>query len=198
MRVRVVLGNLCCRESDFDHSGGAWRTGAWVSFVAALPGAFILAGFLPEMLIKHLRRGNREAGILLVPVILNALGIYAQLVVYIMSQIPSLAAKELVVARFFFQHTVGRFTLDVGTISGSLYILSLAIIIVLRATRMSRQQAMHESEMAAAREVQQIILPDALVQVPGFSIESAYVAGTAGGWGLLPDIACAGGLSACW
>jgi sigma-B regulation protein RsbU (phosphoserine phosphatase) len=91
-----------------------------------------------------------------------------------MSQIPSLAAKELLVARFFFQHTLGRFTLDVGTLSGSLYILSLAIIIVLRAARMSRQQAMLESEMAAAREVQQIILPEVAEHVPGFSIESAY------------------------
>jgi len=39
---------------------------------------------------------------------------------------------------------------------------------------MSRQQAMLESEMSAAREVQQIILPDAIEQMPGFSIESAY------------------------
>jgi serine phosphatase RsbU (regulator of sigma subunit) len=126
------------------------------------------------LLNKHFRRGNREAGILLVPVILNALGIYAQLVVYIMSQIPSLAAKTFVVAEFFFQHTLGRFTVGVGTLSGGLYILSLAIIIVLRSTRMSRLQAVHESEMAAAREVQQIILPDAKQEVPGFSIESAY------------------------
>jgi hypothetical protein len=174
MRVRVVLGIYVLVNLISIIQAAHGEQAAWVSFVAALPGAFILAGFLPEMLIKHLWRGNREAGILLVPVLLNALGIYAQLVVYVMSQIPSLAAKEVVVARFFFQHTVGRFTLDVGSISGSLYILSLAIIIVLRATRMSRQQAMLESEMAAAREVQQIILPDTMEQVPGFSIESAY------------------------
>jgi hypothetical protein len=175
MRVRVVLGIYVVVNLISIIQAAHGEQAAWVSFVAALPGAFILAGFLPEMLIKHLRRGNREAGILLVPVILNALGIYAQLVVYIMSQIPSLAAKEVVVARFFFQHMVGRFTLDVGSISGSLYILSLAIIIVLRATRMSRQQAMLESEMAAAREVQQIILPETTERIPGFSIESAYV-----------------------
>lgn len=175
MRVKVVLGIYVVVNLISIVQAANGVQASWVSFLAALPGAFILAGFLPEMLIKQLWRGNREAGILLVPVILNALGIYAQLVVYIMSQIPSLAAKELLVAKFFFQHTLGGITLDVGTISGVLYILSLAIIIVLRATRMSRQQAMLESEMAAAREVQQVILPDSIEQVPGFTIESAYL-----------------------
>ncbi|MGB3631940.1 MAG: PP2C family protein-serine/threonine phosphatase, partial [Terracidiphilus sp.] len=36
------------------------------------------------------------------------------------------------------------------------------------------QQALIESEMAAAREVQQIILPEPIERVPGYSIESAY------------------------
>jgi len=45
---------------------------------------------------------------------------------------------------------------------------------VLRSTRMSRQQALIESEMAAAREVQQIILPEPIERVPGFQIESVY------------------------
>jgi serine phosphatase RsbU (regulator of sigma subunit) len=65
--------------------------------------------------------------------------------------------------------------LDLNDLSNCLFVLSLAIIIVLRSTRMSRQQAFIESEMAAAREVQQIILPEQLERVPGFSIESAYV-----------------------
>ena len=71
--------------------------------------------------------------------------------------------------------TVGPFTLDLNNLSNCLFVLSLAVIIVLRSTRMSRQQAFIESEMAAAREVQQIILPEQLERVPGFSIESAYV-----------------------
>ena len=70
--------------------------------------------------------------------------------------------------------TLGPSLINTGSIDGCLFILSLAIIIVLRSTRISRQQALIESEMAAAREVQQIILPEQIESVPGFAIESAY------------------------
>jgi hypothetical protein len=39
---------------------------------------------------------------------------------------------------------------------------------------MSRQQALLESELAAAREVQQVILPEQVDAVPGFKVESIY------------------------
>jgi serine phosphatase RsbU (regulator of sigma subunit) len=50
----------------------------------------------------------------------------------------------------------------------------LAIIMVLRSTRISRQQAVLEGEVAAAREVQQVILPEQAEAVPGFAVDSAY------------------------
>jgi hypothetical protein len=39
---------------------------------------------------------------------------------------------------------------------------------------MSRQQALLESELAAAREVQQVIVPEQVEAVPGFNVESMY------------------------
>jgi serine/threonine protein phosphatase PrpC len=39
---------------------------------------------------------------------------------------------------------------------------------------MSRQQALLENELAAAREVQQVILPERAEAVPGFNVESVY------------------------
>jgi phosphoserine phosphatase RsbU/P len=175
VRTKAILGIFVIANLISTIQAAHGVLALWVAVLATLPGAFILAGFLPGLLVTHMRSGNREAGILLVPVILNAFGIYLSLVIYVMSQIPSLAAKALAFSNFLFHHKLGPLTLDVGTISATLYILSLAIIIVLRSTRMSRQQAMLESEMAAAREVQQIILPDTMEQVPGFSIETAYV-----------------------
>jgi len=50
----------------------------------------------------------------------------------------------------------------------------LAIIIVQRATRTSRQQTLLEGEMAAARQIQQIILPEQIETIPGFTVESVY------------------------
>ena len=46
--------------------------------------------------------------------------------------------------------------------------------VLLRSNRTSRQQALLESEMAAAREVQQAILPEQVESVPGFTAESEY------------------------
>jgi len=45
---------------------------------------------------------------------------------------------------------------------------------VLRSSSTSRRQAVLEGELEAAREVQQVILPDQIEIIPGFSIESAY------------------------
>ena len=51
---------------------------------------------------------------------------------------------------------------------------SLALIILIRSNRISRQQAVLESEIANAREVQQVILPEAIESIPGFHIECIY------------------------
>jgi serine phosphatase RsbU (regulator of sigma subunit) len=73
-----------------------------------------------------------------------------------------------------FQHPAGPFQLNLYQFTELFYLLSLAIIMVLRSTQVSRQQALLEGEMAAAREVQQVILPDEIETVPGFSVDSAY------------------------
>lgn len=145
------------------------------NLVMFVPQGALLAAVIPVLLIVHLRRGNREAGILLVPAIFSALTIYLNIIFYICTEIPALAKSADHLRTAIFNPTVGPFTFDLNDLSNCLFVLSLAIIIVLRSTRMSRQQAFIESEMAAAREVQQIILPEQLERVPGFSIESAYV-----------------------
>jgi serine phosphatase RsbU (regulator of sigma subunit) len=59
-------------------------------------------------------------------------------------------------------------------VSGILSSLSLAIIMLLRSTRMSRRQAILEGELAAARQVQQLLLPEQTETLPGFSVETVY------------------------
>ena len=144
------------------------------SLLADAPLLFLVAVVLPVLLIVHMRRGNREAGILLIPVLLQSLSIYVQVVLLVMSQIPALASITYRLSTLFFRFPVGPFLLTVEQPGALFYVLSLAIIIVLRSTRISRQQAMLESEMAAAREVQQVILPDQIETVPGFTVESIY------------------------
>ncbi|HVC46490.1 MAG TPA: SpoIIE family protein phosphatase [Terracidiphilus sp.] len=139
------------------------------------PLLFILYGVVPFLLFREWRRhGSREAGILLFPAILNSLSTYILIVGYFATFIPALGVAASQVNIAMSNLHIGFLGLPVAEVGFALSILSLAIIMVLRSTRTSRQQALMESEMAAAREVQQIILPDQIEPVPGFSIESVY------------------------
>jgi hypothetical protein len=151
--------------------GGVSRVWA---ILALFPLLFLVAGVVPALLIVHWRKGNREAGILLIPCILQSLAIYTQLVLFFASRVPALLASVNRVSAFLFVHAEGPFELNLYQFTELLYLLSLAIIMVLRSTRVSRQQAILEGEMAAAREVQQVILPDQIETFAGFSVDSAY------------------------
>ena len=151
--------------------GGVSRV--W-SIIALFPLVFLIAGVIPVLLVVHWRRGNREAGILLIPCILQSFTIYAQVVLFFLSQIPAMLPMVDRTNALLFQFPAGPFQLNLFQSTELFYLLSLAIIMVLRSTRVSRQQAILEGEMAAAREVQQVILPDEIETVAGFSVESAY------------------------
>jgi hypothetical protein len=159
---------------------GSWQTASGSgssigTLVSLTPELSLIAGIIPILLIVNWRRGNHEAGILLVPAVVSSLTIYVQLGIFIVGTIPALAGPAFRLQNAIFNWTVGPFTINANSIDGCLFVLSLAIILVLRSTRIAQQQAHLETEMAAAREVQQIILPEQLEHVPGFSIESAYV-----------------------
>ena len=143
-------------------------------FLVEAPQAALVAGVIPFLLIVQWRRGNHEAGILLVPAVFLSLTAYVGIVFSLLGQVPSIAPLINRLEVEIFRPQVGPFLLNLGSLGTILVVLSLAIIIVLRATRTSRQQALLESEIAAAREVQQVILPEAIETVPGFQVESAY------------------------
>jgi hypothetical protein len=143
--------------------------------VALFPLLGLIAGVIPILLIVHWRRGNREAGILLIPNILQSLTIYTGIGLYFLSQIPALALRTVQWSRLLFQFPAGPFHLSLNQASDLLYLLSLSLIMVVRSTRISRQQALLEGEVAAAREVQQVILPEKVESVPGFTVESIYL-----------------------
>jgi hypothetical protein len=139
-----------------------------------IPIGIVFAAVIPFLLFRQLRRGNREAGILLIPFILYSLWIYASIVIGLLALFPPLRAVSVHAAVLINAFPVGFFTIglaDLGTIS---FYFSLAIIMVLRATRTSRQQALLEGELEAAREIQQVILPERVESVPGFTVESIY------------------------
>ena len=145
-----------------------------LQIVGALPMAILLSVVIPIVLAIHLRRGNREAGILLIPLMLFSLYIYAEVALGTLFQFPgwrSFARRGLdLVDRF----PAGPFAVSLSDVDGILSTLALAIIILIRFTTMSRRQAQLDGELAAAHEVQRVLVPEHRSTIPGFTIETVY------------------------
>ena len=167
----------------------------WALFVLSLPFVVLLSVFVPILLAVYFWRGNREAGILLIPSILYSLYIYAEVGLDVMFQFSACRAAALGGLNLIDRYPAGPFTISLNYVSGILCTLSLAIIMVRRSLTMSRRQAQIEAEMEAAQQVQQVLVPERLCTIPGFQIESEYQpAQQVGGdfFQVLP--ACDGGL----
>lgn len=134
----------------------------------------LLSIVIPIVLLKHLRRGNREAGILLIPVILLSLYIYAEIALGTMFQIPAWRSIAIQGFDLIERFPAGPFSISLDDVSGILSTLSLAIIMLLRSSTMSHRQAQLEGELAAAQEVQKVLVPEHRGIIPGFTIESVY------------------------
>jgi hypothetical protein len=145
-----------------------------MQLIGNLPFVILLSVIIPIVLAVHLRRGNREAGILLIPVILFSLFIYAQVALNTMFQFPASRPEAIHWINLINRYPSGPFDVSLDHVSGILSSLSLAIIMLLRSTRMSRRQAILEGELAAAQQVQQLLLPEQTETLPGFSVETVY------------------------
>ncbi|WP_128911838.1 PP2C family protein-serine/threonine phosphatase [Granulicella sibirica] len=153
----------------------------------------LLAAVIPIVLGVHLRRGNREAGILLIPAIAFSLYIYANYALALLFNIPGWSAAARRGLNLIQRFPAGPFAISLNDVSGILSTIALSIIMVLRASRTSRVQAQLEGELEAAREVQQVILPEQIELVPGFAIESVYVPAQQVGGDFFQIVPIAGG-----
>jgi hypothetical protein len=143
-------------------------------FLSNLPFIILLSVVIPFVLARHWFRGNREAGILLVPAVLFSLYIYAEIGFDLLYQIPGRQAVALHALNLIDRYPAGPFSISLDNLSSILCTLSLAIIMLLRSTHMSRRQAILEGELAAAQQVQQVLLPEHTEAVPGFTVETVY------------------------
>ncbi len=145
-----------------------------IHILAFVPFVATFGVVLPVILISAMRRGNRDAGILLLPLLLTSFVQLVFLVLFGLEQIPALRVSANTLLARLSSITAGPFSVSPDIVAGILSVLSLALIILMRSNRQSRQQAMLENEMTSAREVQQVILPEATESVPGFRVESVY------------------------
>jgi len=142
-------------------------TSAYVVLEAAavLPAAVLL----PVLLLIWYRRGNREAGWLIVPSLLPAatsalydLGTASILTGW--GKLDSLANPL----------QIGPVPLQVSDLADFLFVLAIGVVMFFRFTRVSREQARGAAELEAAREIQQRLVPAQLPEVPGYLLEAAY------------------------
>jgi hypothetical protein len=144
------------------------------ALLSNLPYVTLLSIVIPIVLAVHFRRGNREAGILLIPVILFSLYIYAKFSLSFLFNFP--VWKQFAIQGFqvIDNSHAGPIKLGLNQVSGILSTLTLAIIMLQRSSEMSRRQAQLEGELAAAQQVQQVLVPEQIESIPGYVVETAY------------------------
>jgi hypothetical protein len=139
-----------------------------------LPIVVLIAVILPVVLAMHWRRGNSEAGILLIPVVFFGLFIDTEIVLGSMFQFTASRDFALRGLSLINRFPLGPFHPSLADVGGLMSTASLAIIMVMRAVTMGRRQAKLDVELAAAQQVQQVLLPEQTEAVPGFKVESVY------------------------
>ena len=147
-----------------------------VNIFTNLPVILFFTVVIPGLLTYHWRRGNREAGILLIPAVLFSLYIYAQVGSGLIYDLIPAWRPIAVRINIAIQHTqIGPIALNANEVSDIGSALALAIIIVLRSSRMSRRQAQLEAELEAAQQIQQMLIPEKTDATPGFSVDAVYL-----------------------
>jgi len=112
------------------------------------------------------RRGSREAGILIAPMLLASLGPFVLNLEYaVQTAHPAFAFKTPVLGLVVF-HLWSLFTIP--------FLLSIGFVIFQRFNRISREQAFAQSELESARSIQQVLIPKALPVIPHLRIASVY------------------------
>lgn len=144
-----------------------------LQLLAYTPFFILCAVVLPSVLIPHIRHGKYLESVLLIPLALADLDLLLQWILLAAYLIPAWRMPAIRWSAILLPDA-GPFTVDVFAVIRVLQMGSLALIILLRSNRMSRQQAVIETELGNARELQQVILPGFAESVPGFKIESVY------------------------
>lgn len=142
----------------------------------ALSMPLLLIAYLavPIVLVVHNRRGNHEAGILLIPALLQAIVADFHVVMGALAWSPKLSTGAHRFDQRMTSYQLGPFSIQLSDITNWLFWTSLGLILVLRTIRISREQARLESELEAARQVQNVILPDDMEAFPGYALETVY------------------------
>jgi sigma-B regulation protein RsbU (phosphoserine phosphatase) len=129
-----------------------------------------VAIILPILLLTWFLRGNREAGWLILPSLLPAAG---QVIADIATSTQTFDWTRL--SAWLQPITLGPVSLQLEDLADLGFLLAIGFVMVLRFTRISQEQARTSAELAAAREIQQQLVPVTLPEAAGCRLEAAYL-----------------------
>jgi hypothetical protein len=140
-------------------------------FVVALVGVLWIMGwtiFVFLTLIVATFRRNFEAGLLLIPLVLSLVGMMEPILI---AAITSMGRENY---RSPLTLQAGPIPIHFAVIADFVGILVIVLIIFVRFLRINRDQERASSELAAARSVQELMIPHENTHTPGFEVESVY------------------------
>jgi hypothetical protein len=145
-------------------------------FSAPASGAIQLVCLLPavvwilSVLVDRAVRGNLDARLLLVPTMLDFGYYLADNLAIILNQAGWTSLPRVLEVPL----PLPPFTMHTGILLHLLFLLAMVVFLILRFTRARRHEAWLAGEFEAARQIQQVLLPDKLDQCPGFTVECIY------------------------
>jgi sigma-B regulation protein RsbU (phosphoserine phosphatase) len=140
--------------------------GAILQLLMLLPAAF----WIFALLGKRALAGNLDARLLLIPTLLD-LGFYvADNVAIVLGQIGWNSVPRILDVPV----SIPPFTMHPGILLHLVFLLAMLVFLILRFTRARRREVWLAGELEAARQIQQVLLPDQQDQCPGFKVEYIY------------------------
>jgi HAMP domain-containing protein len=124
--------------------------------------------FIFLTLIVATARRNFEAGLLLIPLVLSIVGIAEPILTGGMGEWSGHPYRSPLTV------LAGPIPIHFASIADFTGILAIVVIIFIRFLRVQRDQERVSSELAAARSVQELMIPQEKINTPGFEVDSIY------------------------
>ncbi len=143
----------------------------WMLVLVILFGFLWLLGwslFIFSTLIKAALRKNLEAGMLLIPLLLTLIGVVEPVLTASMNERSGHEYQSPLTLM------AGPVPIHFASIADFTGILAIVLIIFFRFLRIHRVQERVTSELAAARSVQELMIPREKQATPGFQVDSVY------------------------
>jgi hypothetical protein len=175
LRARIgPLGRICLALIAVSPFPAVFYWPGW--FSAPASAATQMVCLLPAelwilyVLFDRAVRGNLDARLLIVPALLDLGYFMADNLAIVLAQ----AGWTRIPRALEFPLPLPPFTMQTGILFHLFFVLAMLVFLIRRFTLARRQEERMAGEFEAARQVQQVLLPDLLDQCPGFKVECVY------------------------